>query len=194
VLPTFLPLVYIESRVKPELIREVDLGPFKHKVDDGLETRKAAFECMYTLLDSCLDKLDIPSFVAGLVEGLKDQYDIKMLAHLMLIRLSALVGAALLEVLDQLIEPLRQTIITKPKEGAVKQEIERNEEMMRGALRCVVALARIPNAEVNPRFEEFMRTTIRSPEYVERYNVVKSEAEHAELNTVGLASDPMDLS
>jgi cullin-associated NEDD8-dissociated protein 1 len=35
-----LPLVMKESIVKPELIREVMMGPFKHKVDDGLEVRK----------------------------------------------------------------------------------------------------------------------------------------------------------
>ena len=35
-----LPLVMQESQVKPELIREVTMGPFKHKIDDGLEVRK----------------------------------------------------------------------------------------------------------------------------------------------------------
>jgi cullin-associated NEDD8-dissociated protein 1 len=35
-----LPLVMNESTIKPELIREVPMGPFKHKVDDGLEVRK----------------------------------------------------------------------------------------------------------------------------------------------------------
>lgn len=56
------------------MIREVDLGPFKHKVDDGLEIRKAAFECMYTLMDSCLDRLDSSAFIVSIGEGLKDQY------------------------------------------------------------------------------------------------------------------------
>jgi len=39
-----LPLVMKESVVRPELVREVQMGPFKHKVDDGLEVRKVNLE------------------------------------------------------------------------------------------------------------------------------------------------------
>jgi cullin-associated NEDD8-dissociated protein 1 len=35
-----LPFVMQESVVNPALIREVAMGPFKHKIDDGLEVRK----------------------------------------------------------------------------------------------------------------------------------------------------------
>lgn len=37
-----MPLVLAESKVKPELIREVQMGPFKHLVDDGMEVRKVS--------------------------------------------------------------------------------------------------------------------------------------------------------
>ena len=39
-----LEAMYKETQIRPELIREVMMGPFKHKVDDGLEIRKV---CMY---------------------------------------------------------------------------------------------------------------------------------------------------
>ena len=68
------------------------MGPFKHEVDDGLDLRKAAFECMYTLLDTCVDRLDIFEFLSHVQDGLKDHYDIKMLTYLMVARV-AQVGA-----------------------------------------------------------------------------------------------------
>jgi cullin-associated NEDD8-dissociated protein 1 len=89
--------LYNETKVRKELIREVEMGPFKHTVDDGLDLRKAAFECMYTLLDSCLDRIDIFEFLNHVEDGLKDHYDIKMLTYLMLVRLSNLCPNALLQ-------------------------------------------------------------------------------------------------
>jgi hypothetical protein len=34
-------LIYQETDVREELVREVAMGPFKHRIDDGLDTRKA---------------------------------------------------------------------------------------------------------------------------------------------------------
>lgn len=59
------------------------MGPFKQIKDGGLDTRKVAFECMYTLLDNSLDRLDIFEFLQHVEDGLKDHYDIKVswMAH-----------------------------------------------------------------------------------------------------------------
>lgn len=42
--------LYKETVIKPELIRTVQMGPWTHKVDDGLDARKSAYETMYTLV------------------------------------------------------------------------------------------------------------------------------------------------
>ena len=75
-------LVFTCTFLQRELIREVEMGPFKHTVDDGLDLRKAAFECMYTLLETCLDRLDIFEFLNHVEDGLRDHYDIKVLSLL----------------------------------------------------------------------------------------------------------------
>ncbi|CAH8633222.1 unnamed protein product [Heterobilharzia americana] len=59
---TLLDMLCTETVVRKELIREVEMGPFKHHEDDGLDLRKCAFECMSTLLETCLDKLVILNF------------------------------------------------------------------------------------------------------------------------------------
>ena len=39
--------LYEETRVRKELIRQVVVGPFKHNIDDGLETRKVFEMLLY---------------------------------------------------------------------------------------------------------------------------------------------------
>lgn len=73
------------------------MGPFKHTVDDGLDIRKAAFECMYTLLEQGLERVDVMQFLEHVQAGLKDHYDIKMLTYLMTARLSSLCPNAVLQ-------------------------------------------------------------------------------------------------
>ncbi|VDK65739.1 unnamed protein product [Anisakis simplex] len=107
ILDVFLPSLYAETMVKKELVREVEMGPFKHTVDDGLDLRKAAFECMYTLLETCLERLEINEFMTHMESGLKDHHDIKLLTCLMLARLAALCPTQVLQRLDRLCEPLK---------------------------------------------------------------------------------------
>lgn len=49
-LTSLLPNLYQETHPNPNLVRTVQMGPWTHKVDDGLETRKTAYETMYTLV------------------------------------------------------------------------------------------------------------------------------------------------
>lgn len=171
-----LPHLYNETKVKKELIREVEMGPFKHTVDDGLDIRKAAFECMYTLLDSCLDRLDIFEFLNHVEDGLKDHYDVKMLTYLMLVRLSTLSPNALLQRFDRLIDPLRTTLTTKVRANSVKQEFEKQDELKRSAMRAVNALQLIPDSDKSPQLNDFIGQIRSSPELATIYESVQKDS------------------
>ena len=48
-----------ETIIRPELITEVDLGPFKHKVDEGIPIRKAAYSLIDTLVEKIPERISI---------------------------------------------------------------------------------------------------------------------------------------
>lgn len=172
-----LPHLYNETKVRKELIREVEMGPFKHTLDDGLDIRKAAFECMYTLLDSCLDRLDIFEFLNHVEDGLKDHYDIKMLTYLMLVRLAHLCPSAVLQRLDRLVEPLRATCTTKVKAHSVKQEFEKQDELKRSAMRAVASLLGIPDADKSAQMNEFLSQIKSTTELCSMFESIQKDAQ-----------------
>lgn len=61
-----------ETLIRPELITEVDLGPFKHKVDEGIPIRKAAYSLIDTLVEKVPERISINHIVEVIVKGLDD--------------------------------------------------------------------------------------------------------------------------
>uniref|UniRef100_A0A8D2DID2 Cullin associated and neddylation dissociated 2 (putative) n=1 Tax=Sciurus vulgaris TaxID=55149 RepID=A0A8D2DID2_SCIVU len=175
-LDDILPLLYQETKIRRDLIREVEMGPFKHTVDDGLDVRKAAFECMYSLLESCLGQLDICEFLNHVEDGLKDHYDIRMLTFIMLARLAALCPVPVLQRVDRLIEPLRATCTAKVKAGSVKQEFEKQDELKRSAMRAVAALLAIPEVGKSPIMADFSAQIRTNPELTTLFESIQDSA------------------
>ncbi|KAK2459779.1 hypothetical protein APHAL10511_008211 [Amanita phalloides] len=163
-LSTLLPALYEQTVVRPELIRTVQMGPWMHKVDDGLEARKTAYETMYTLLDTCLGKIDLHEFILHVLPGLTDDSDeIKVISHMILFRLSQVAPTAVAPRLDDATPHLTQTMkgatVTK---DTVKQDLERAAELQRSALRCIAGLSKIGSG-VAPRFDAFVEELKKSP-------------------------------
>lgn len=76
---SILPILLQTLMLKLE--RTVDLGPFKHKVDDNLSLRKIALSCVETVLDVCPHKIDVPAVMAVLPALLVDKDEIKLQSH-----------------------------------------------------------------------------------------------------------------
>ena len=175
-----LPLIFAQTKPDPSLIRTVDLGPFKHKIDDGLELRKAAFECLGVLMARCYDRLDPGALFNAILDGLKDAYDVKMQCHALLSNLAGLAPGAVSASLDRLVEPLTATLTARVKSDAVKQEVDRNEDMLRSCLRAIDTLARLPGATGVVAYKQFMEGTVNAGPMKERYAAIVSERRQAQ--------------
>jgi cullin-associated NEDD8-dissociated protein 1 len=158
-LDELLPLTMRETEIKHELIREVQMGPFKHKVDDGLDLRKvsilnklssspmltsaqSAYETLYSLLESAFPRLNLPEFFDRVIAGIGDENDIRILCNLMLTKLLVLAPDETYNHLQPIAERFRAVLSTKPKENAVKQELEKLAEASKGVLKVSLLICK----------------------------------------------------
>jgi cullin-associated NEDD8-dissociated protein 1 len=142
-LPQVLPYLMAATEIKPNLIRELSYGPFKYKIDDGLEIRKSAYETLYALMDTPgFAQLNILDFFERIIDGLKDDHDIRALCTVILGKLVVLDPLETERRLDSIALCFRAVLSTKLKDNAVKQEIEKLAEARRQILSCSLLLRR----------------------------------------------------
>lgn len=81
------------------------------------------------------------------VAGIEDEHEIKVLCNLMLTELMVLDADETSRRLDSIAEAFKRVLSFKPKENAVKQELEKLDEARNGVLKVSVALhTAFPNA------------------------------------------------
>jgi len=180
-LPGCLPHLFYQTKPNPDLIRVINLGPFKHKVDDGLEQRKSAFDCIGILITRCWTAFPDHTLVANVVcDGLGDEYDVKLKCHDLISLLCARSPGVMLSVLDRVVEPYTATLSVRVKSDAVRQEVDRNEDMIRSCLRSIESLDRLEGSQDVGPFRSFMDTVVLSGHIKEKYELIKKEKKQAD--------------
>lgn len=147
-----LPTVLEDSHIKPELVKQIKIGPFTHNEDSGLDLRKSAYATMYALLDcpSAIPHLPISKIFDRILDGIADDNDIRTLCNLMLARLCAIDPDETRRRLPGLAEKFRIVLGAKLKENAVKQEIEKVNEANAAVIRTTMELDRkFPSASTD---------------------------------------------
>merc|ERR1719245_2637513 len=159
-LESILPIIFVATITNQDLIREVDLGPFKHRVDDGLPLRKAAFSCLESLLDSTavINKLDLFEFVKYLRNGLVDESpDIQMLTYQIFYKVGKFHGATIVGCLDTLPGDLMKGIKAKMNQAKGKKDAERAKDILRACCKALWTLRNIPNVTKAAKFVSFYK-------------------------------------
>ena len=149
---SILPHLFEVSKLK--MARVVDLGPFKHTVDDALPLRKAALSIFASCLDTLPGSIDIAAFMSVLAQALGDAEDIQLHAHQIILSMCSKNPSYLVGAVDSFVEPLEKTIRKKPgqKTGT---ELERLNDWIKSALRATLALGKIEGAMSSRKFHEF---------------------------------------
>lgn len=175
--------VAAETVVRPELKKTVDLGPFKHKIDEGLPLRKAAFSCLLTLLDSSPERINVgssaraerasPSFpphsralpaevvMVCAMRGLGDVDDVQVQCHEILMRVARGWPAHIMNHLEGLLvsaDGLAKAVFKKKKRGPAPTglELERFHEVIRSGLRVLAAVGSISGASDTRIYQDFV--------------------------------------
>lgn len=179
-----LPLIYARTSKNKELVQIVDLGPFKHEEDYGLDLRKCAFDCLRTLMSGPLcSSIPVVGLLEHVVVGLQDQADVRSIAQLILMAAANSENASqMVIVIDSIVMALKATLSERLKENTVRQEVERHEESIRGALRAIRAMEAVPEIAASASFQSMMTDVIRTPKLLERYDAI---AQH-EINLLSM--------
>jgi len=165
----------LHETIQLKLERVVDLGPFKHKVDDGLPLRKAAFSCMDTFFDTMPDRISVPDFIPYLASGLKDKDDVQMLSHQVLMKIVQLQPGAVLGTLETLLEPIDKSIHRKVKDTQVGTEVERANDMIRSGLRVMEAMSHYQEIDADRKFQESMQKIHKKEKLANMILAIKAE-------------------
>lgn len=131
---------------KKEYTRVLQIGPFKHKIDDGLELRKSLYEMVYTILIVAEKDPEI-SWIASInyydilnmfiTKGLKDDNSVVQLCCITIQKLAALHPELFVEpgIIPNLIKYASRILKRSLKETATKQELEKHAESTRAISR-----------------------------------------------------------
>ena len=203
-LPTIVPAILGLTPVNKVLFREVVLGPFKQVVDDGLPLRRAAYECLDALVNLCPDDLPADELIPAVVSGITDHFDmlkcsaismtdhfsVKGTCHRILAKVAGIRPERVLDGLDKILAPVEKTLAFKLKSDAVKQDVEKVDEMKAGALSAVVALAKIEGIAGRKPYVNFQDALKANPD---KGLFAKFEAMQGGGGAAGTSADPMML-
>ena len=144
-------LTLLETPIKKELIITVDLGPFKHTVDNGAPIRKAAFSLLENLCERY--SFNQSSIVDAVINGFQDSSeDVQVLCLSFMNKLLNICPMTVISKLDTIVEQF--TKIYQKNSNNLKKDgqAERALNLMRGVLRVAEALNRNSEAVANINF------------------------------------------
>lgn len=157
-----------DGKPRPNLVREVDLGPFKHKVDDGLPLRKSAYNVTASLFVAYPDKFPVRgSFMDFVLLGFQDNEDIQALSCQLLsdmcsVKDNVSVDETVVEKLGALIDPFDKCIQRVIKQAQTTNQGRAN-DTLRLYVRTLKSVEAIAEVAHHQNFLDFLARLQKDP-------------------------------
>jgi hypothetical protein len=154
----WIPAIYQQCCPRPELVKEVDFGAFKERLDEHLPTRKAAFQCLLVLLKRMSHVLKMKAFLERVSTGCNDEeLDIVFQAYEILRTSSTIDPPAVYSILDTLPDALMPRVkdLLKMAKSSKINEQRTAKELLLTFVLLMRDLLKIPKAEQARAFNIF---------------------------------------
>lgn len=155
-LPDLMPKVLALATPQPELERTVDMGCFKHKVDEGLPLRVAAWTCIRSLLECHPETVDAMAMMPVLCVGVgEDKSEEVRSTCYGLVQLLCTTHPQIVRVhVSALAPPLGEFMTKWAKRKAGRRTHERDNGMALAAARSLRAMEEVPGMGFPPALRQ----------------------------------------
>lgn len=150
-------LITHNNKFKKEYIVEIDLGPFKHKNDEGKGLRQAAYQLLLVVLNEFAEKYPSSTAIEIVLEGLVDpDPDCQQSAFQILTRLIAIAPGIIMGQLGNILDLTKKIIEVQKKQSATNVT-----NLLRVAVKTIIDLKALPEIDTNSIYQEFYNLLLK---------------------------------
>ncbi|KAJ2556839.1 hypothetical protein EV175_001736 [Coemansia sp. RSA 1933] len=147
---TIQPTLFEQTVVNEKLVRIIPMGPFKKRVDDGLDARRCAYQCVHMLVRNLSSVVDTAAVVDSVIRGITDEQDIRAVVQQIVSESVTSFPTVYKARLDDLVDAISTMQAKKIGKNAVNQEIEKHHEMLKATVSIVHTMEQIfPKTEAD---------------------------------------------
>ncbi|KAJ2793589.1 hypothetical protein H4S07_007004 [Coemansia furcata] len=140
IIPSIQPALFQQTVIDKSVVREISMGPFKRKIDDGLEMRKVAYMCVQLLVRHMLPVVDGVALVDCVVRGIPDDPEVRVTVQHIVMDTASTFPNIYVERLDDIGQSIKEVREIKLHKSAVKQEVEKKENAIKVAVSIAAKL------------------------------------------------------
>lgn len=126
--------LFRQTHLNEQLVRSIKMGPFVKKVDDGLDARKTAYQCVLMLIRNLPQLADANAVVDSVLRGIADDQEIRFVVQQIVGESVQVMSEAYIQQLADIAEALVKVRGAKLPAKAVKQEVERHNDMLKSTI------------------------------------------------------------